>query len=104
RRRDAELQRPLRLTTDLERRLGLTPASPLPAPAPVDGDRDGVSPPVDCDDTNSRVYPGAPEVPSDGIDQDCNGADAAGRLSASVSHSWRVNASFPRVFRGGRLV
>jgi hypothetical protein len=78
---------------------GSPPASPLPAPAPTDGDRDGVSPPVDCDDTNSRVFPGAPEIPSDGIDQDCNGADAAGRLSANVSHSWRFSRSSTRLVR-----
>ena len=41
----------------------------------VDVDEDGISPPTDCDDTNEYVYPGAPEVPYDGIDQDCNGAD-----------------------------
>jgi len=29
----------------------------------------------DCDDTDRTVYPGAPEIPYDGIDQDCSGAD-----------------------------
>jgi hypothetical protein len=29
----------------------------------------------DCDDTDKRVYPGAPEVAYDGVDQDCNGED-----------------------------
>ena len=29
----------------------------------------------DCDDEDSRVYPGAEEKPYDGIDQDCDGAD-----------------------------
>jgi len=32
----------------------------------------------DCDDTDPAVYPGAPEVLSDGIDQDCDGSDTAG--------------------------
>lgn len=36
---------------------------------------DGCTPPVDCDDDDDRVYPGAPEQCGDGEDQDCDGAD-----------------------------
>src|SRR5688572_23791670 len=31
----------------------------------------------DCDDGDGEAYPGAEEVPYDGIDQDCDGADLA---------------------------
>lgn len=30
---------------------------------------------ADCDDTNASIYPGAPEICGDGIDQDCSGGD-----------------------------
>jgi MYXO-CTERM domain-containing protein len=30
---------------------------------------------VDCDDSTPGVYPGAEEIPDDGVDQDCDGTD-----------------------------
>jgi hypothetical protein len=38
-----------------------------------DRDGDGVKPPLDCDDDNPNVYPGAQEICDDGIDNNCNG-------------------------------
>jgi putative metal-binding protein len=78
---------------------GHPPAPGTPTPAPVDADHDTFPATVDCDDFNSRVYPGAPEVPNDGIDQDCNGVDAAGRLAAIVSNSFSTRGRWTRVAR-----
>lgn len=46
--------------------------------AAVDADHDGFSPPSDCNDGDATVKPGAPELCSDGKDNDCSaGADCA---------------------------
>lgn len=64
------------------------PPPPPPAP-PADRDGDGAPETIDCWDTNATVYPGAPEIPGNGIDDDCAGGDAPGRLSAVIKHEWK---------------
>jgi formylglycine-generating enzyme required for sulfatase activity len=41
----------------------------------TDADGDGVPACLDCDDYDAGRYPGRDEIPYDGIDQDCDGAD-----------------------------
>ncbi len=40
----------------------------------------------DCDDGSASVYPGAPEVPCDGVDQDCDGEDSCRLFVASTDY------------------
>jgi hypothetical protein len=52
------------------------PPPPPPPPPNLDADRDGALVPLDCRDDDPNVRPGISDVPQDGIDQDCSGADA----------------------------
>lgn len=41
----------------------------------ADRDGDGFAVADDCDDSRAELHPGATDLPSDGVDQDCNGID-----------------------------
>ena len=65
------------------------PPAPTPVPAaPVDADSDGVPAGADCWDQNATVHPGAKEIPGNGLDDDCTGGDAPGRLPATFRNKW----------------
>jgi Putative metal-binding motif len=74
------------------------PPVPMPAP-PVDRDGDGFSPPADCWDTNAAVWPGAGEVPGNGIDDDCAGGDRPARIHATVASAFRASSKGVRALR-----
>jgi hypothetical protein len=42
-----------------------------------DADGDGFFTNQDCDDGNAAIHPGATDIPGNGVDEDCSGADAA---------------------------
>jgi arylsulfatase A-like enzyme len=64
-----------------------------------DRDRDGYSRFLgggDCDDGDPVVHPGAPEIPDDGIDQNCVGGDASMKATHEDVAFAAVPASVPK--------
>lgn len=58
---------------------------------PPDEDGDGFNAEEDCDDEDPAAYPGATEVPDDGIDQDCDGEDATTDPGTTDEYSFEEN-------------
>jgi Ca2+-binding RTX toxin-like protein len=56
--------------------LGFVPPPFTLDPRARDRDRDGSFAGIDCNDFDETKHPGAPDIPGDGIDQNCDGADA----------------------------
>lgn len=60
----------------------------------VDADKDGVSPPVDCNDANPAIKPGAVDKPGDKVDQDCSGKDATfPELNAAAAFTYNYGTT-----------
>jgi hypothetical protein len=69
------------------------PTTPPPVNLDVDGDR--VQTPADCDDTNASIFPGAVDIPGDGINQDCLDGDAGyPRLRRTVAYDIKYGTAY----------
>ena len=64
--------------------------------ASIDADGDGFVQDDDCNDDNASIFPGAPEIPNNHIDEDCNGEDL---ISTSVNETHGAIRIYPNPAR-----
>jgi hypothetical protein len=70
----------------------------------LDSDHDGHDRLTDCDDRDSSTHPGAEDLPSDGLDQDCSGMDRDPvNIVLLVIESWNRDAVLQELSIPGRL-
>lgn len=77
-----------------------------------DRDRDGVLSDRDCDEGNAGIRPGQRDIPGNGIDENCDGADAAwATLATTIRFDWirtrrglRVTALGARGIKAGDVI
>jgi Putative metal-binding motif len=63
-----------------------------------DRDKDGFPRPLDCNDDNAAIHPGARDIPGNGIDEDCNGKDAPfPDIGVTVTNLWRFRGAITKL-------
>ena len=65
----------------------------LPASTEEDEDGDGFPRDVDCNDVDPAVFPGAPEQPTNGVDDNCNGVIDEGEGEGEVAECSHLDPS-----------